>query len=80
MFFRKKVKFSHLHYSQIDVTRWQTALDAELKSHVAEDWGHLNRIHLNGALVARHACSVLAVGDELRLGGTVLKYERTTAQ
>ena len=49
--------------------------DLGVAAHVAEDWGHPNRILLNGVVVAPRARSVLRVGDELRLGDTVLRYE-----
>ena len=49
--------------------------DVERAVHMAEDWGHPGRISLNGVEVARHARSVLKIGDELQIGKTVLRYE-----
>ena len=48
------------------------------RRHVVQDWGHPNRIYINDNGIERHAEHVLNVGDTVRLGDTVLRYEIRT--
>lgn len=48
----------------------------ESRSHYVEDMGHINPIFLNGARVPSHSRQELKVGDEIRLGTTIMRYER----
>jgi TIR domain/Inner membrane component of T3SS, cytoplasmic domain len=53
--------------------------DVVRSSYFVEDWGHSNRILLNGVVVDPRTRSLLRLGDELRLGETVLRYEPAQA-
>ncbi len=46
------------------------------RTHFVEDWGHPSRIIINGQLVERHTLVALKVGDEIRIGDTLLRYEQ----
>jgi len=68
-----------IQFSERNLSRnhFSITWDPDKKVHFLEDWGHPNRITINGEVIKAHSRVTLKVGDEIGLGNTLLRYERT---
>ncbi|MFZ4557984.1 MAG: alpha/beta fold hydrolase [Pseudanabaena sp.] len=67
------IQLSELRASR---SHFSISWNPDSRIHFIEDWGHPNRIAINSKRVEPRARIELKAGDEISLGGTILRYEQ----